>query len=81
MTFEVILLFYLIYFAFLVQVVSENANYLRTPRTLVEQKQNPTVGMWSKGNCIPNLLKLTICTHVKLFSGESMTKCYALVII
>uniref|UniRef100_A0A8C8WU60 Inositol hexakisphosphate and diphosphoinositol-pentakisphosphate kinase n=1 Tax=Panthera leo TaxID=9689 RepID=A0A8C8WU60_PANLE len=26
------------------QVVSENANYLRTPRTLVEQKQNPTVG-------------------------------------
>ncbi|XP_040303351.1 inositol hexakisphosphate and diphosphoinositol-pentakisphosphate kinase 2 isoform X17 [Herpailurus yagouaroundi] len=25
-------------------VVSENANYLRTPRTLVEQKQNPTVG-------------------------------------
>ncbi|XP_074216522.1 inositol hexakisphosphate and diphosphoinositol-pentakisphosphate kinase 2 isoform X8 [Camelus bactrianus] len=25
------------------QVVSENANYLRTPRTLVEQKQNPTV--------------------------------------
>ncbi|XP_073850089.1 inositol hexakisphosphate and diphosphoinositol-pentakisphosphate kinase 2 isoform X16 [Macaca fascicularis] len=24
-------------------VVSENANYLRTPRTLVEQKQNPTV--------------------------------------
>ncbi|XP_041607133.1 inositol hexakisphosphate and diphosphoinositol-pentakisphosphate kinase 2 isoform X22 [Vulpes lagopus] len=27
-----------------VSVVSENANYLRTPRTLVEQKQNPTVG-------------------------------------
>lgn len=26
------------------EVVSENANYLRTPRTLVEQKQNPTVG-------------------------------------
>nr|XP_021523087.1 inositol hexakisphosphate and diphosphoinositol-pentakisphosphate kinase 2 isoform X10 [Aotus nancymaae] len=26
------------------QVVSENANYLRTPRTLMEQKQNPTVG-------------------------------------
>ncbi|XP_051709902.2 inositol hexakisphosphate and diphosphoinositol-pentakisphosphate kinase 2 isoform X19 [Oryctolagus cuniculus] len=26
------------------QVVSENASYLRTPRTLVEQKQNPTVG-------------------------------------
>ncbi|XP_048964104.1 inositol hexakisphosphate and diphosphoinositol-pentakisphosphate kinase 2 isoform X28 [Canis lupus baileyi] len=26
-----------------VSVVSENANYLRTPRTLVEQKQNPTV--------------------------------------
>ncbi|XP_048077007.1 inositol hexakisphosphate and diphosphoinositol-pentakisphosphate kinase 2 isoform X3 [Ursus arctos] len=25
------------------QVVSENANYLRTPRNLVEQKQNPTV--------------------------------------
>ncbi|XP_058512150.1 inositol hexakisphosphate and diphosphoinositol-pentakisphosphate kinase 2 isoform X5 [Ochotona princeps] len=25
------------------QVVSENANYLRTPRTLVEQKPNPTV--------------------------------------
>uniref|UniRef100_A0A5F9CEZ6 Inositol hexakisphosphate and diphosphoinositol-pentakisphosphate kinase n=1 Tax=Oryctolagus cuniculus TaxID=9986 RepID=A0A5F9CEZ6_RABIT len=25
------------------QVVSENASYLRTPRTLVEQKQNPTV--------------------------------------
>ncbi|XP_021523090.2 inositol hexakisphosphate and diphosphoinositol-pentakisphosphate kinase 2 isoform X13 [Aotus nancymaae] len=24
-------------------VVSENANYLRTPRTLMEQKQNPTV--------------------------------------
>ncbi|XP_017200116.2 inositol hexakisphosphate and diphosphoinositol-pentakisphosphate kinase 2 isoform X26 [Oryctolagus cuniculus] len=27
-----------------VSVVSENASYLRTPRTLVEQKQNPTVG-------------------------------------
>lgn len=26
------------------EVVSENANYLRTPRNLVEQKQNPTVG-------------------------------------
>ncbi|XP_012577381.1 PREDICTED: inositol hexakisphosphate and diphosphoinositol-pentakisphosphate kinase 2 isoform X1 [Condylura cristata] len=26
------------------EVVSENANYLRTPRTLVEQKQNPTLG-------------------------------------
>ncbi|XP_040842055.1 inositol hexakisphosphate and diphosphoinositol-pentakisphosphate kinase 2 isoform X5 [Ochotona curzoniae] len=26
------------------EVVSENANYLRTPRTLVEQKPNPTVG-------------------------------------
>uniref|UniRef100_A0A8D2IIM4 Inositol hexakisphosphate and diphosphoinositol-pentakisphosphate kinase n=1 Tax=Urocitellus parryii TaxID=9999 RepID=A0A8D2IIM4_UROPR len=26
------------------EVVSENANYLRTPRALVEQKQNPTVG-------------------------------------
>lgn len=26
------------------EVVSENTNYLRTPRTLVEQKQNPTVG-------------------------------------
>ncbi|XP_060057207.1 inositol hexakisphosphate and diphosphoinositol-pentakisphosphate kinase 2 isoform X12 [Erinaceus europaeus] len=26
------------------QVVPENANYLRTPRSLVEQKQNPTVG-------------------------------------
>ncbi|XP_069912597.1 inositol hexakisphosphate and diphosphoinositol-pentakisphosphate kinase 2 isoform X21 [Oryctolagus cuniculus] len=25
------------------EVVSENASYLRTPRTLVEQKQNPTV--------------------------------------
>ncbi|XP_048077012.1 inositol hexakisphosphate and diphosphoinositol-pentakisphosphate kinase 2 isoform X10 [Ursus arctos] len=25
------------------EVVSENANYLRTPRNLVEQKQNPTV--------------------------------------
>ncbi|XP_041487657.1 inositol hexakisphosphate and diphosphoinositol-pentakisphosphate kinase 2 isoform X4 [Microtus oregoni] len=25
------------------EVVSENANYLRTPRTLVEQKQSPTV--------------------------------------
>ncbi|XP_050009413.1 inositol hexakisphosphate and diphosphoinositol-pentakisphosphate kinase 2 isoform X14 [Alexandromys fortis] len=27
------------------EVVSENANYLRTPRTLVEQKQSPTVAM------------------------------------
>ncbi|XP_037386004.1 inositol hexakisphosphate and diphosphoinositol-pentakisphosphate kinase 2 isoform X3 [Talpa occidentalis] len=26
------------------EVVSENTNYLRTPRTLVEQKQNPTLG-------------------------------------
>ncbi|XP_063123709.1 inositol hexakisphosphate and diphosphoinositol-pentakisphosphate kinase 2 isoform X10 [Rattus norvegicus] len=26
------------------QVVSENTNYLRAPRALVEQKQNPTVG-------------------------------------
>ncbi|KAM4875090.1 inositol hexakisphosphate and diphosphoinositol-pentakisphosphate kinase 2 isoform 8-T9 [Thomomys bottae] len=26
------------------QVVSENANYLRTPRTLVEQKQSSTIG-------------------------------------
>ncbi|XP_065777619.1 inositol hexakisphosphate and diphosphoinositol-pentakisphosphate kinase 2 isoform X9 [Muntiacus reevesi] len=26
------------------EVVSENVNYLRTPRTLVEQKQSPTVG-------------------------------------
>ncbi|KAF7476187.1 inositol hexakisphosphate and diphosphoinositol-pentakisphosphate kinase 2 [Marmota monax] len=26
------------------EVVSENTNYLRTPRALVEQKQNPTVG-------------------------------------
>uniref|UniRef100_I3MZ30 Inositol hexakisphosphate and diphosphoinositol-pentakisphosphate kinase n=1 Tax=Ictidomys tridecemlineatus TaxID=43179 RepID=I3MZ30_ICTTR len=26
------------------EVVSENVNYLRTPRALVEQKQNPTVG-------------------------------------
>ncbi|XP_011721728.1 inositol hexakisphosphate and diphosphoinositol-pentakisphosphate kinase 2 isoform X4 [Macaca nemestrina] len=31
------------------QVVSENANYLRTPRTLVEQKQNPTVGSHCAG--------------------------------
>ncbi|XP_029421763.1 inositol hexakisphosphate and diphosphoinositol-pentakisphosphate kinase 2 isoform X15 [Nannospalax galili] len=31
------------------QVVSENANYLRTPRTLVEQKQNPTVGTHCAG--------------------------------
>ncbi|XP_073933115.1 inositol hexakisphosphate and diphosphoinositol-pentakisphosphate kinase 2 isoform X2 [Castor canadensis] len=31
------------------QVVSENANYLRTPRTLVEQKQNPTVGSHCPG--------------------------------
>uniref|UniRef100_A0A8I3XCB4 Inositol hexakisphosphate and diphosphoinositol-pentakisphosphate kinase n=1 Tax=Callithrix jacchus TaxID=9483 RepID=A0A8I3XCB4_CALJA len=30
-------------------VVSENANYLRTPRTLVEQKQNPTVGSHCAG--------------------------------
>lgn len=44
MDFEFILLFYLIYFAFLVQAVTENATYLRTPRTLVEQKQNPPVG-------------------------------------
>uniref|UniRef100_A0A8D2DC42 Inositol hexakisphosphate and diphosphoinositol-pentakisphosphate kinase n=1 Tax=Sciurus vulgaris TaxID=55149 RepID=A0A8D2DC42_SCIVU len=31
------------------QVVSENANYLRTPRALVEQKQNPTVGSHCAG--------------------------------
>uniref|UniRef100_A0A8C8ZGY0 Inositol hexakisphosphate and diphosphoinositol-pentakisphosphate kinase n=1 Tax=Prolemur simus TaxID=1328070 RepID=A0A8C8ZGY0_PROSS len=31
------------------QVVSENANYLRTARTLVEQKQNPTVGSHCAG--------------------------------
>nr|XP_017200109.1 inositol hexakisphosphate and diphosphoinositol-pentakisphosphate kinase 2 isoform X6 [Oryctolagus cuniculus] len=31
------------------QVVSENASYLRTPRTLVEQKQNPTVGSHCAG--------------------------------
>nr|XP_021523078.1 inositol hexakisphosphate and diphosphoinositol-pentakisphosphate kinase 2 isoform X1 [Aotus nancymaae] len=31
------------------QVVSENANYLRTPRTLMEQKQNPTVGSHCAG--------------------------------
>ncbi|XP_008682083.1 inositol hexakisphosphate and diphosphoinositol-pentakisphosphate kinase 2 isoform X8 [Ursus maritimus] len=31
------------------QVVSENANYLRTPRNLVEQKQNPTVGSHCAG--------------------------------
>ncbi|XP_058512148.1 inositol hexakisphosphate and diphosphoinositol-pentakisphosphate kinase 2 isoform X3 [Ochotona princeps] len=31
------------------QVVSENANYLRTPRTLVEQKPNPTVGSHCAG--------------------------------
>ncbi|XP_014652383.1 PREDICTED: inositol hexakisphosphate and diphosphoinositol-pentakisphosphate kinase 2 isoform X2 [Ceratotherium simum simum] len=31
------------------QVVSENANYLRTPRTLVEQKQNPTIGSHCAG--------------------------------
>ncbi|OWK11795.1 PPIP5K2, partial [Cervus elaphus hippelaphus] len=48
-TFWFILLFYFIYFAFLLQVVSENANYLRTPRTLVEQKQNPTVGSHCAG--------------------------------
>ncbi|XP_006755196.1 PREDICTED: inositol hexakisphosphate and diphosphoinositol-pentakisphosphate kinase 2 isoform X3 [Myotis davidii] len=30
-------------------VVSENANYLRTPRTLVEQKQSPTVGSHCAG--------------------------------
>nr|XP_021523086.1 inositol hexakisphosphate and diphosphoinositol-pentakisphosphate kinase 2 isoform X9 [Aotus nancymaae] len=30
-------------------VVSENANYLRTPRTLMEQKQNPTVGSHCAG--------------------------------
>ncbi|XP_058512151.1 inositol hexakisphosphate and diphosphoinositol-pentakisphosphate kinase 2 isoform X6 [Ochotona princeps] len=32
-----------------VSVVSENANYLRTPRTLVEQKPNPTVGSHCAG--------------------------------
>ncbi|XP_028387414.1 inositol hexakisphosphate and diphosphoinositol-pentakisphosphate kinase 2 isoform X8 [Phyllostomus discolor] len=31
------------------EVVSENANYLRTPRTLVEQKQNSTVGSHCAG--------------------------------
>uniref|UniRef100_A0A287CWI9 Inositol hexakisphosphate and diphosphoinositol-pentakisphosphate kinase n=1 Tax=Ictidomys tridecemlineatus TaxID=43179 RepID=A0A287CWI9_ICTTR len=31
------------------QVVSENVNYLRTPRALVEQKQNPTVGSHCAG--------------------------------
>nr|XP_020145750.1 inositol hexakisphosphate and diphosphoinositol-pentakisphosphate kinase 2 isoform X15 [Microcebus murinus] len=31
------------------EVVSENTNYLRTPRTLVEQKQNPTVGSHCAG--------------------------------
>ncbi|MBZ3875915.1 Inositol hexakisphosphate and diphosphoinositol-pentakisphosphate kinase 2 [Sciurus carolinensis] len=31
------------------EVVSENANYLRTPRALVEQKQNPTVGSHCAG--------------------------------
>ncbi|XP_025780068.1 inositol hexakisphosphate and diphosphoinositol-pentakisphosphate kinase 2 isoform X7 [Puma concolor] len=31
------------------EVVSENANYLRTPRTLVEQKQSPTVGSHCAG--------------------------------
>ncbi|XP_005382256.1 PREDICTED: inositol hexakisphosphate and diphosphoinositol-pentakisphosphate kinase 2 isoform X7 [Chinchilla lanigera] len=31
------------------QVVSENANYLRTPRTLVEQKPSPTVGSHCAG--------------------------------
>ncbi|XP_053422342.1 inositol hexakisphosphate and diphosphoinositol-pentakisphosphate kinase 2 isoform X9 [Nycticebus coucang] len=31
------------------EVVSENANYLRTARTLVEQKQNPTVGSHCAG--------------------------------
>ncbi|XP_048077010.1 inositol hexakisphosphate and diphosphoinositol-pentakisphosphate kinase 2 isoform X8 [Ursus arctos] len=31
------------------EVVSENANYLRTPRNLVEQKQNPTVGSHCAG--------------------------------
>lgn len=66
MDFKFILLFYFIYFAFLVQVVSENANYLRTPRTLVEQKQNPTVGMWSKWNYFANLLKLTILHTCKI---------------
>ena len=79
-TFEFILLFYLISFAFLVQVVSENANYLRTPRTLVEQKQNPTVGTWSE-NYEFRTLRSLFCTHVKPFSGENMTQCYALVFI
>ncbi|XP_013368457.1 PREDICTED: inositol hexakisphosphate and diphosphoinositol-pentakisphosphate kinase 2 isoform X9 [Chinchilla lanigera] len=32
-----------------VSVVSENANYLRTPRTLVEQKPSPTVGSHCAG--------------------------------
>ncbi|XP_060057205.1 inositol hexakisphosphate and diphosphoinositol-pentakisphosphate kinase 2 isoform X10 [Erinaceus europaeus] len=31
------------------EVVPENANYLRTPRSLVEQKQNPTVGSHCAG--------------------------------
>nr|XP_038940801.1 inositol hexakisphosphate and diphosphoinositol-pentakisphosphate kinase 2 isoform X6 [Rattus norvegicus] len=31
------------------QVVSENTNYLRAPRALVEQKQNPTVGSHCAG--------------------------------
>ncbi|XP_045421558.1 inositol hexakisphosphate and diphosphoinositol-pentakisphosphate kinase 2 isoform X7 [Lemur catta] len=31
------------------EVVSENANYLRTARTLVEQKQNPTIGSHCAG--------------------------------
>ncbi|KAM5168086.1 inositol hexakisphosphate and diphosphoinositol-pentakisphosphate kinase 2 isoform 8-T10 [Callospermophilus lateralis] len=31
------------------EVVSENTNYLRTPRALVEQKQNPTVGSHCAG--------------------------------
>ncbi|XP_069887088.1 inositol hexakisphosphate and diphosphoinositol-pentakisphosphate kinase 2 isoform X5 [Dipodomys merriami] len=31
------------------QVVSENANYLRTPRTLVEQKQSSTIGSHCSG--------------------------------
>ncbi|KAG3266290.1 diphosphoinositol pentakisphosphate kinase 2, transcript variant X10 [Ictidomys tridecemlineatus] len=31
------------------EVVSENVNYLRTPRALVEQKQNPTVGSHCAG--------------------------------
>ncbi|XP_029330316.1 inositol hexakisphosphate and diphosphoinositol-pentakisphosphate kinase 2 isoform X14 [Mus caroli] len=34
------------------EVVSENANYLRTPRNLVEQKQNPTVGTAKGCLCI-----------------------------